>query len=250
MLENLRTMQAQRDNQRGQPGDQNAQEMMKSLQELMQRQQSLIDRTFRRSQQNRPGQFRPGQQGQQGQRQQGQQPGQGQGQGEGEGEGDDAGDQESLREMLSELMRQLGEMMGQAPEGMGRADRSMGEAGDQLRRGQPGRALRPQMEALDQLRQGAREAMRQMMERFGQAQGEGAPDDAFGDQQADQRDPLGRNPEGDGTSLSDSFQRIPNIGEGQLMRSQEILDELIRRLGERQRPATERDYLERLLKRF
>ncbi|MBL8806448.1 MAG: TIGR02302 family protein, partial [Rhodospirillales bacterium] len=233
MLENLRTMQAQRDGQqqRGQPGDQGAQEMMKQLQELMQRQQSLIDRTFRRSQQGRPGQFRPGQQGQQGQRQQGQQ--QGQGQGEGEGEGDDAGEQEALRGMLSEMMRQLGEMMGQVPGGLGRADRSMGDAGDQLRRGAPGRALRPQMDALDQLRQGAREAMREMMQRFGRAEGEGqgSPDDAFGDQQADQRDPLGRNPEGDGTSLSDSFQRIPGIGEGQVQRSQEILDELIRRLG-------------------
>jgi hypothetical protein len=60
MLENLRTMQANREGQQqqGQPGDGQAQEMMKSLQEMMQRQQSLIDRTFRRSQQNRPGQFR------------------------------------------------------------------------------------------------------------------------------------------------------------------------------------------------
>ncbi|MBI1246001.1 MAG: TIGR02302 family protein [Alphaproteobacteria bacterium] len=251
MLENLRTMQAQRDNQRGQPGDQGAQEMMKGLQELMQRQQSLIDRTFRRSQQNRPGQFRPGQQGQRQQGQQGQQ-GQGQEPGEGEGEGDDAAEQEALRGMLSELMKQLGEMMGQVPDGMGRADRSMGDAGDQLRRGAPGRALRPQMDALDQLKQGARDAMREMMQRFGRAEGEGegAPDDAFGDQQADQRDPLGRNTEGNGTSMSESYQRIPGVGEGQVQRSQEILDELIRRLGERTRPAAERDYLERLLRRF
>ncbi len=255
MLENLRTAQIQRgERQQGQPGDGQAQEMMKSLQEMMQRQQGLIDRTFRKSQQNRPGQFRPGQQGQQGQRgQQGQQGQQGQGQGEGEGEGDDAGEQQSLADALGEMMRQLEEMMGEGgvPQGFGRSQRSMGESGDQLRRGAPGRALRPQMDALDQLRNGAREAMRQMMQRFGQAQGEGMGDEAFnGEQQPDQRDPLGRNPEGDGTSLSDAFQRIPGIGEGQLLRSQEILDELIRRLGERSRPATERDYLERLLKRF
>jgi hypothetical protein len=142
-------------------------------------------------------------------------------------------------------------MMGGAPDGFGRADRSMGESGDQLRRGAPGRALRPQMDALDQLRAGAREALRQMMERFGQGEGEGMGDEAFGErEQADQRDPLGRNPEGDGTSLSDNFQRIPGVGEGQLLRSQEILDELIRRLGERTRPTAERDYLERLLRRF
>jgi uncharacterized protein (TIGR02302 family) len=256
MLENLRTAQAQRgERQSGQPGDGQAQEMMKSLQEMMKRQQGLIDRTFRKSQQNRPGQFRPGQQGQQGQRgQQGQQGQQGEGEGEGDGEGDDAGEQQSLADALGEMMRQIEEMMGGeggVPEGFGRSQRSMGESGDQLRRGAPGRALRPQMDALDQLRNGAREAMRQMMQRFGQAQGEGMGDEAFnGEQQADQRDPLGRNPEGDGTSLSDAFQRIPGIGEGQILRSQEILDELIRRLGERGRPTVERDYLERLLRRF
>jgi uncharacterized protein (TIGR02302 family) len=252
MLENLRTMQANRDGQQGgQPGDSQAQEMMRGLQELMQRQQGLIDRTFRRSQQNRPGQFRPGQQpGQQGQ--QGQQ-GQGQ-QGQGEdGEGE-AGEQDSLRGALGDMMRQLEEMLGGVPEGFGQADRSMGDSGEQLRRGQPGRALRPQMDALDQMRRGAGEAMRQMMERFGQGpgEGEGAGDDAFGDRNNADLDPAGRDMEGNNGNLTDAFQRIPGIGEGQLQRSQEILDELIRRLGQRTRPGadTERDYLERLLRRF
>lgn len=250
MLENLRTMQANREGQQGgQPGDSQAQEMMRGLQELMQRQQGLIDRTFRRSQQNRPGQFRPGQQGQQGL---GQQQGQGRGEGMGQAEDGDgeAGEQDSLRGALGDMMRQLEEMLGGAPDGFGQADRSMGESGQQLRRGQPGRALRPQMDALDQMRAGAREAMRQMMERFGQEQGEGAGDDAFGDQQASERDPAGRDLEGNNGNLTDAFQRVPGLGEGQLQRSQEILDELIRRLGERTRPDAERDYLERLLRRF
>lgn len=249
MLENLRAMQANREGQQGgQPGDSQAQEMMRGLQELMQRQQGLIDRTFRRSQQNRPGQFRPGQQGQQGMGQQGQQ-GQGQGQQGEDGDGD-AGEQDSLRGALGDMMRQLEEMLGGAPDGFGQAEGSMGNSSEQLRRGQPGRALRPQMDALDQLRAGAREAMRQMMERFGQEQGEGAGDDAFGDQTASERDPAGRDLEGNNGNLTDAFQRIPGLGEGQLQRSQEILDELIRRLGERARPDTERDYLERLLRRF
>ena len=247
MLENLRTQQANREGQQGgQPGDSQAQEMMRGLQELMQRQQGLIDRTFRRSQQNRPGQFRPGQQGQQGMGQQGQQ-GQGQGQ---QGDDGDAGEQDSLRGALGDMMRQLEEMLGGAPEGFGQAEGSMGNSADQLRRGQPGRALRPQMDALDQLRAGARDAMRQMMERFGQEQGEGAGDDAFGDQTASERDPVGRDLEGNNGNLTDAFQRIPGLGEGQIQRSQEILDELIRRLGERTRPDAERDYLERLLRRF
>jgi len=258
MLENLRTMQAQRgenqQGQQGQPGDSGAQEMMRSLQEMMQRQQQLTDRTFRRSQQNRPGQFRPGQQGQQGQRgQQGQQGQQGQGQGEGDGEGD-ADEQDSLRGALGDMMRQFSEMMGQVPDGFGQAEGSMRDSGNQLRNGQPGRALRPQMEALDQLRAGAREAMRQMMERFGQqqgqGQGEGQGEDAFGDQQTSERDPAGRDLDGNNGTMTDAFQRIPGLGEGQIMRSQEILDELIRRLGERARPEGERDYLERLLRRF
>lgn len=250
MLENLRTMQANRDGQQGgqQPGDSQAQEMMRGLQELMQRQQGLIDRTFRRSQQNRPGQFRPGQQGQQGMGQQGQQ-GQGQGQQGEDGDGE-AGEQDSLRGALGDMMRQLEEMLGNVPEGFGQADGSMGNSSDQLRRGQPGRALRPQMDALDQMRAGARQAMREMMERFGQGEGEGAGDDAFGDQQASERDPVGRDLEGNNGNLTDAFQRIPGLGEGQIQRSQEILDELIRRLGERTRPDAERDYLERLLRRF
>jgi hypothetical protein len=147
-------------------------------------------------------------------------------------------------------MGQLGDLMGQVPEGFGRAERSMRDAQGQLQRGAPSRALRPQMEALDQMRSAARDAMRQMMERFGQAEGEGAGEDAFNQQQAEDRDPLGRGPDGSNGTLSDSYQRVPQVGEGQLLRSQEILDELIRRLGERSRPTVERDYLERLLRRF
>jgi hypothetical protein len=119
-----------------------------------------------------------------------------------------------------------------------------------LQRGAPSRALRPQMEALDQMRSAARDAMNQMMERFGQAEGEGAGDDAFNQAQDENRDPLGRGPDGANGTMSDTFQRVPQVGEGQLLRSQEILDELIRRLGERNRPTVERDYLERLLRRF
>jgi len=46
------------------------------------------------------------------------------------------------------------------------------------------------------------------------------------------------------------FCRIGLDKEGAMARSQEILDELNRRLGERTRPMAERDYLERLLRRF
>lgn len=246
MLENLRAGQMQAGQQQG--GGQ-GQQMMQGLQEMMQRQQSLLDRTFRRSQQGRPGmRGTPGQQGQQGQGQQGQQGGQpGQGQGDDEGNGDGGyADQEGLRRQLGEMMRQMGEMMGDIPGAFGRAERAMRDAAEALERGSSGQALRPQMDALDQLRAAARDMAQQMAERFGQGEG---MDDAFGDgvEQAQNRDPAGRPVNGLG-GLDGRDVTIPEASDVQ--RSREILDELLRRAGERFRPNLERDYIDRLLKRF
>ncbi|MBI3453312.1 MAG: TIGR02302 family protein, partial [Rhodospirillales bacterium] len=112
MLENLRAAQAQPGQQQG-GGE--GQQMLRGLQDMIQRQQGLLDRTFRRAQQGRPGQ--PGRNGtpQPGQR------GEGAPQaGEGEGDGDGPA-QEALRRALGEMMRQLGEMMGDIPGALGRA---------------------------------------------------------------------------------------------------------------------------------
>ena len=170
MLENLRAGQPMMGQQQG--GSSEAQQMMQGLQDLIQRQQNLLDRTFRRSQQGRPGQRgqQPGQRGQPGQQGQPGQPGDGDGDGDG---GADSAEQAELRRQLGELMRQLGEMMGNIPGGFGRAERSMRDSGDALERGAPGRALRPQMDALDQLRAAGRDLAQQMMEQFGQGDGEG-----------------------------------------------------------------------------
>jgi uncharacterized protein (TIGR02302 family) len=247
LLENLKAGRPMMGQQQGNsPG----QQMMQGLQQLMQRQQSLLDRTFRQSQQGRPGmRGMPGQQGQQGQPGQGQpgmqgQPGQQPGDMQGDGGG--AGEQEALRRQLGEMMRQMGEMMGNIPGGMGRAERAMRESGEALENGAPGRSLRPQMEALDQLRNAAREMAQQMAEQFGQGEG---TDDAFGDNSPQQpsRDPAGRPVNGLG-GLDGRDVTIPEASEVQ--RSREILDELLRRSGERFRPTLERDYLDRLLKRF
>ncbi len=239
MLENLRAAQSE-----GQMGDQQggaeSQALMRGLQEMMQRQQGLLDRSFRRSQQGRPGQ-----RGQQPQPGQGQGPGQGGEPGE-EGEMGDGADQESLRRALGEFMRELGEMMGNIPGGFGRAERAMRDAIDALSRGQPGRALRPQMDALDQLRAGTRELAQQLAERFGDRGGEGEADEA--DSQGSQmRDPAGRPLNGLG-GLDGRDVNIP--GASDVQRSREILDELLRRAGERFRPRLERDYIDRLLRRF
>jgi len=239
LLENLKAGRPMMGQQ--QQGGSQGQQMMQGLQDLMQKQQSLLDKTFRRSQQGRPGmRGMPGQPGQPGQQGMQGQP----------GDGDDgsmsAGEQEALRKQLGEMMRQLGEMMGNIPGALGKAERAMRESGEALGEGAPGRAVRPQTEALDQLRSAARDLAQQMAEQFGQGEG---LDDAFGDNAPDQpsRDPAGRPVNGLG-GLDGRDVTIPEASEVQ--RSREILDELLRRAGERFRPNLERDYIDRLLKRF
>jgi hypothetical protein len=62
-------------------------------------------------------------------------------------------------------------------------------------------------------------------------------------------DPLGRTPPSSSTTSSDdSGIGLPKAGD--LLRSREILEELRRRAGEAERPTIERDYIDRLLKRF
>ncbi len=240
MLENMR---AQAQNQPGEGGDQGGegQQMLQSLQDLMNRQQQLTDRSFRRSQQNRPGQNRPGQR-QPGQSGQPAQPGQGEG-----GEpGEDAGEQEAVRRELGEIMRQLGEMMGDVPGGFGRAERAMRDAGAVLGLGNAGRAQRPQMEALYQLRAGAREQVQRLQEQMAQGEGEGEQGEP-NPESLNGRDPAGRPLNGLG-GMDGRDVRIPE--EAEVQRSREILDELMRRAGERFRPRLEREYIDRLLKRF
>jgi uncharacterized protein (TIGR02302 family) len=228
MLENLRLAQP-----RQMQG--NGNQAMRDLQQLQQRQQQLLDRTFRQS--------RQGQQGQQGQR--GQQGQQRQGQGQG-----DAAEQDALRRMLGEVMRQLGEQ-GDVPQALGRADRAMRDSSEALGRGSPGDAVGPQTEALDALQQATKEMIDQMTGAFGGPGNFGdLPDGAR--HNAD-RDPLGR-PTGDSAEGTYTDGRL-RMGQSKddafgLERAKEILDELRRRAGETARPPEERDYIDRLLRRF
>ncbi|HKX07523.1 MAG TPA: TIGR02302 family protein, partial [Stellaceae bacterium] len=226
MLENLRMAQP-----RQMQG--NGNQAMRDLQQLQQRQQQLLDRTFRQS--------RQGQQGQRGQ--QGQQQRQGQGQG-------DAGEQDALRRMLGDVMRQLGEQ-GDVPQSLGRADRAMRDSSEALGRGSPGDAVGPQTEALDALQQATKDMIDQMTGAFGGPGNFGdLPDGARPN--AD-RDPLGR-PTGDSAEGTYTDGRL-RMGESKgdafgIERAKEILEELRRRAGETARPSEERDYIDRLLRRF
>jgi uncharacterized protein (TIGR02302 family) len=234
MLENL---QAARPGEMQQGNNGQGRQAMRQMQDMMRRQQQLLDKSFRASRQGQQN----GQRGQQGEQGQQGQPGD-------QGEmGDAAGQQEALRRMLGEMMRQMGEGAGDIPQPFGRAERAMRGAVDALNRGTPGDAVGPQTEALDQLQQAAR-AMAEQMNRLGEGQGDPNSGDPSGrrPRRAD-RDPLGRERNGNG-SYDQGDVKIPDQGE--LQKSREILDELRRRSGERSRPEIERDYIDRLLKRF
>ncbi len=243
MLENLRTA---RPSQMQQRGASEAQQMMRGLQKLMQQQQQLLDRSFRaQRRQGQPGQ--PGEQDRAGQP--GRQPGEQADDGEPGGSADEAGQQEALRHQLGDMMRRLGEGTGDIPEPFGRAERAMNDAAGALQQGQPGAAIGPQTEALDQLQQAAHDFSRQLQRQMGKG---GAPNDEFGatdrsSRDQGERDPLGRLLPSNGT-YDQSDVRIPD--DNILQKSRQILDELRRRAGQRDRPEIELDYIDRLLKRF
>jgi uncharacterized protein (TIGR02302 family) len=242
MLENLRMA---RPGQMQQRGTNEAQQMMRGMRDLMQRQQQLLDRSFRAQsgQGEREGQSAP-------------QPGDGDQTGQAgpqQGEmADAAGQQDALRHELGEFMRRLGDSLGDIPEPFGRAERAMHDATGALQRGAPSQAIGPQSEALDQLQQAARDFARQLQQRLGN--GFGAPNgDELGASDRDgardrvERDPLGRPMSSDGT-FDQSDVKIPD--DNVLQKSRQILDELRRRAGERDRPQIELDYIDRLLRRF
>ncbi len=91
--------------------------------------------------------------------------------------------------------------------------------------------------------------MAEQMNQMGQGQGDPESGDPSGmrpRRNAD-RDPLGRERSSGGTTDNGDVV-IP--GQADIQKSREILDELRRRSGERARPEIERDYIDRLLKRF
>lgn len=241
MLENLRAAKPGEARQ----GQSQAQQTMRGLEELMRRQQQLLDRSFR-AQNRQNGQM--GQMGQPGDRGQ---PGKDQdGDAQGGDMGDAAGQQEALRRQLGEMMRHLGEGSGEIPQSLGRAERSMHDATGALQNGDPGQAIAPQTDALDQLQQGARDYAKQLQDEMGrELSNEGSGFGGETEEPPDQGegDPLGRPLSSNGTYDQGNV-RIPDFNT--LQKTRQILDELRRRSGERDRPSIELDYIDRLLKRF
>lgn len=231
------------------------------------------------------GQQGQGQQGegQQGQQDQGQGQGEGQGQAQdgqgerpdgqnGQGEGEDgsgggagqdgtdqarrgegslADRQRALREMIERQQGRLpgagtaeGEAAREALEGSAEA---MERAEEALRNGDLGGALDEQAEAMEGLREGMRRLGEQMAREARPGEGREGQELGQTDGPGGQRDPLGRNPSGQGQMTTDE-QALQ--GEDVYRRARELLDELRRRAGEQSRSSDELDYLKRLLERF
>lgn len=247
LLENMKTGQMTRMSPRGQE----SMKLLNKLQDLIKGQQKLLDQTFRDA--KRRGQLQkrgaPQERGRMRERERNERrrgrnmPGPGPTNREMQ-PGDMTGGaqmQESLRRRLGEIMRQLGEMTDSIPRPMGRAERSMRQSSDMLNSDRPGEAIKPQSRALDQLQESARQATRELMRQMGQGMGQRPG------QLGEQKDPFGRTRDGAGGLNT----RDIGIKEADaLQRAREIRNELRKRAGQRHRPETEREYIDRLLKQF
>jgi uncharacterized protein (TIGR02302 family) len=249
MMENLQVTQGQGGEGQGQQGQGN--EAMQGLTDTLRQQQQLSDESFREMQR----QFGEGQQ-----------------EGPSDGTGDLAERQRQLRE---ELGQQRGLMPGQGSAEGDRASRHLDEAGramedaeDALRNGDSGGALERQADAIQSMREGMR-ALGEMLGDQGQRQaGEGQePGEQPGQQPGDMQgqdgqfgpdglrgdgrpilDPLGRQRPGNGNVITSGDPLAEGVDPAR--RARDLLDEIRRRSGERERPQDERDYLDRLLDRF
>jgi len=221
MMQNMRPGQ-----QRQQRADRNhpAQRMMRDLSDLMRKQQKLMDESFRRGQQRRNNSDQ-----------------------QRRSDRDAARRQSELRKKLGEMMRRLGEMTGKVPNNFGKAEREMRRSQRDLGKGRPGRSVGPQGRALRELGRGMRQAMRQMARRFGMQRGPGQFSGERARRFGQDRDPLGRRLDGLGP-LDRNNVKVPT--EAERKKARDILRELRKRSGEAERPKLEKDYIDRLLRRF
>ncbi|WP_198365674.1 TIGR02302 family protein [Roseomonas sp. KE0001] len=246
---------------------QRGQQQTGAVQDMVRRQGEMLDRSHQRGEAAQGEAQRPGRRNQPQARPQ---PSPGQRDGEARPRQDaqpdaqqDARQQRALRRALGELMQQFGDLTGEIPEALGRADQAMRQAQEAL--GQGGDPSAHQQQAIRELQEGGRQMAETMQRQFGQGQqgegegpgeGQGNPGQAEGGQGQDRmtgqnqgRDPLGRpSREAPGANDQGSDTRVPQ--EAEMLRSRRIQEELRRRGADRERPATELDYIERLLKSF
>ncbi|MBN8290873.1 DUF4175 family protein [Rhodobacter sp. NTK016B] len=226
-------------------------EAMEGLGDTLGDQQSLADETFEQLQE----QF--GENGQDGQ----QQSGEGEPNGEDGQQGEIGKDTEQALQDLAERQRALRERLrdqqledlpgdGTAEGENGltaleEANRAMERAAEALEQGDMRGALQRQAEALDALREGLREFRdAQTADRREQ---QGSDGDQMVEGQGTGRDPLGRELGSEGQQ-GETGSTLP--GENPRARARELMDEIRRRLAERERSDDERDYLDRLIESY
>ena len=233
--------------QRGKPGENmaKAKRLMDGLRKLIEAQQKALEKSFQRQQQGEGALGARPDRGQKRGQKRGQEKGKAGKPGQGTGTG--AGNQQTLRRNLGNLMLGMDELLGGIPEAFGKAERAMNEAVQRLREGRFGDAVPAQTEALEQLRNGANGLAERVARRLGGMVGIARGQRGF--RPGSQGDPFGRRPGGAfGTSIDDDGVKVPDQAEQR--RAWDLLRELRRRAGERQRPEIERNYIDRLLKRF
>ena len=269
MMENMRMTRSQQGQGQGNEG----REAMEGLAETLREQQGLSDQAFRDLQE----QFNPGARSGESQGNEGRDGGLGRGQSHQGGQGGDRGDgqggegaesrnpdgqggngreqpeqggsladrQQALRQQLQQQRDGLpylgGEAGEAAREALDRAGRAMEGAEDALRGGDNAEAIDRQSDAMEALREGMRSLGEALAQRDdGQRNGQGQPSATA---QGERLDPLGRS----NGSVNDGGK----VGEGNAYRrAWDLLEDIRRRAGERQRSERERSYLQRLLDRF
>ncbi|AHC99863.1 TIGR02302 family protein [Leisingera methylohalidivorans] len=270
MMENMRMTRAQQRQGEGSQG----REAMEGLGETLREQQGLSDQAFRDLQE----QFNPGARSGESQGNEGRDGGLGRGQSHQGGQGGDSGQdgqgsdgaesrtpqgsgpdgrtqpgadgsladrQQALRRQLQRQQEGLpyldGEAGDAAREALDRAGRAMEGAEDALRGGDMAEAIDQQSEAMEALREGMRNLGQALAQREdGQRNGQGQPSATA---EGERLDPLGRS----NGSVDDGGK----VGEGNAYRrAWNLLEDIRRRAGERDRSERERNYLQRLLDRF
>ena len=160
--------------------------------------------------------------------------------------------QRQLREQLDALQKQLGDLGMPSEPGFDAAEEAMKQAEGALGEGDGEAAVDGQGQALENLRKGSENLAKQLGNgpgnRIGRGESPGRGDEDSAernDSDAPSTDPLGRSTS---KNASENAKMRSGGRESSIeQRAREVQEEVRRRLGEPQRPADERNYLERLI---
>jgi uncharacterized protein (TIGR02302 family) len=260
ILENLRSAKRGRTD----PAERELNQALDELDTMTREEQQLRDDTFRQNQQQRQSQAkkRRSQSGQKGQNGTPSQPDQDQSAEEEDANPSAQGSdqlrqrQQKLQQKLDDLKRRM-KQLGMVPEkGLDDAQDAMKDAEGALAdNGEgEGKAVDAEGRAIEGLRRGA-QGLADQMQQQGEAMGEGEQNGSQGNNQQATRgrgyrdDPLGRRSEPNGNGINGQQNDGREAAASPAQRARKVLEELRRRLGERERPREELDYLERLIRR-